>query len=77
MSTYCLHLPMCCCNYFRDANNCSYSSHGCKDTFLKGNIEPNPDKFGLVFQSSPNFAEVLEQVKIDMHCNEPNNVIEL
>ena len=51
--------------------------HVDKDAFLKGNIEPDPDELDLVFERSPNYAEVLEQVGIDLHWNEASDVVEL
>jgi hypothetical protein len=41
--------------------------HADKDAFLKGNIEPDPDEVDLVFERSPNYADVLEQVRIDLN----------
>ena len=51
--------------------------HVDKDAFLKGNIEPDPDEHDLVFDRSPNYAEVLKQVRIVLHWNEPCDVVEL
>ena len=51
--------------------------HVDKDAFLKGNIELDPDEIDLVFESSPNYAEVLEQVRIELHWNEPSDIVEL
>ena len=50
--------------------------HVDKDAFLKGNIEPDPDERVLVFDCSPNYDEVLEQVRFDLHWNEPTDVVE-
>ena len=50
--------------------------HMDKDVFLKGNIEPDPDELDLVFDSSPSYAEVLEQVRIELHWNEPSDIVE-
>lgn len=33
--------------------------HVDKDAFLKGNIEPDPEELDLVFDRSPNYAEVV------------------
>lgn len=51
--------------------------HVDKDSFLKGNIEPDPDEIDLVFERSPNYAKVLEQVRIDLNLNDPSDVVEL
>jgi hypothetical protein len=51
--------------------------HVDKDAFLKGNIEPDPDELDLVFERSPNYAEVLEQVRIDLNWMDPSDVVEL
>jgi hypothetical protein len=48
-----------------------------KDAFSKGNIEPDPDELDLAFERCPNYAEVLEQVRIDLHWNEPSGVVDL
>ena len=48
-----------------------------KDAFLKGNIEPDPDERVLVFDHSPNYDEVLEQVRLELLWNEPTDVVEL
>src|SRR4051812_48051727 len=50
--------------------------HMDKDAFLKGNIEPDPDELDLVFDS-PNYADVLKQVRNDLHWTEPSDVFEL
>jgi hypothetical protein len=51
--------------------------HVDKNAFLKGNIEPDTDELGMVFERTPNYSEVLEQVRIDLHWNEPSDVVEL
>ncbi|KAK1650572.1 hypothetical protein QYE76_068377 [Lolium multiflorum] len=51
--------------------------HVDKDSFLKGNIDPDPDEVDLVFERSPNYAEVLEKVRIDLNWMDPSNVVEL
>jgi hypothetical protein len=38
--------------------------HVDKEAYLKGNIEPDPDELDLVFERTPMYAEVLEQVRI-------------
>jgi hypothetical protein len=51
--------------------------HVDKNAFLKGNIEPDTDELGMVFERTPNYSEVLEQVRIDLHWNEPSGVVDL
>jgi hypothetical protein len=51
--------------------------HVDKNTFLKGNIEPDMDELGMVFERTPKYSEVLEQVRIDLHWNDPSDVVEL
>ena len=51
--------------------------HGDKDTFLKGNIEPDLDKLDMVFDSSPSYAELLQQVWKDLNWMDPSDIIEL
>jgi len=51
--------------------------HVDKDAFLKGNIELDPDELDLVFDRSPNYAEVLKQVRIDLDWMDPSDVVEL
>ena len=51
--------------------------HVDKDAFLRGNIEPDPFEFDLVFERSPTYAELLEQVRIDMNWMDPRDVVEL
>ena len=51
--------------------------HVDKDAFLKGNMEPDPDEEALVFERSPTYAEVLEQVRIDLDWMDPSDVVEL
>ncbi|XP_048556496.1 uncharacterized protein LOC125537234 [Triticum urartu] len=45
---------------------CVFVHHGDKDAFLKGNIEPDPDELDMVFDSSPSYAELLQQVKVQL-----------
>jgi hypothetical protein len=47
------------------------------DAFLKGNIEPDPEEVDLVFGCSPNYAEVLEQVSIDLNWIDRSYVVDL
>ena len=49
--------------------------HVDKDAFLRGNIEPDPFEFDLVFERSPTFTELLEQVRIDMNWMDPSLVV--
>ena len=51
--------------------------HVDKDAFLRGNIESDPLEFDLVFERSPTYAELLEQVRIDMNWMDPRDVVEL
>ena len=51
--------------------------HGDKDAFLKGNIEPDPDELDMVFDSSPSYAELLQQVRKDLNWMDPSDIIEL
>ena len=51
--------------------------HVDKDAFLKGNIEPDPDELDIVFERSPTYAEVLEQVRIELKRLDPCDVVEL
>jgi hypothetical protein len=69
MSTYCLHLFLCCYNYFRDGENCLCSSRG-QRRLLKENIELDQDELDMMFERTPNYVEVTEQVRIDLHCYE-------
>jgi hypothetical protein len=68
---------MCCSHYARDGKNCSCSLCGQGCFFLKGSIEPDPEELDLVFDRSPNYAEVVAQVRIDLNWNEPNDGVEL
>ncbi|KAK1662919.1 hypothetical protein QYE76_051078 [Lolium multiflorum] len=45
--------------------------------YIKGNIEPDPEEVELVFDRSPNYAEVVAQVRSDLNWNEPNDGVEL
>jgi hypothetical protein len=51
--------------------------HVDNNAFLKGKTEPDPDDLDLVFEHTPNCDLVLEQVRIDLHWNEPSDVVEL
>ena len=56
---------------------CVFVHHGDKDAFLKGNKEPDPDEFDMVFDSSPSYAELLQQVRKDLNWMDPSDIIEL
>src|SRR5664279_4030819 len=51
--------------------------HVDKDAFLKGNIEHDPEEVVLVFDRNPNYAEVVEKVRIELNWMDPNDVVEL
>ncbi|KAE8791564.1 hypothetical protein D1007_34022 [Hordeum vulgare] len=55
---------------------CVYLHHVDKDAFLKGNIDPDPDKLDMVFECSPSYAELLEQLRKDFNWMDPSDVIE-
>jgi hypothetical protein len=48
-----------------------------KDAYLKCNIEPDPNELNLVFERSSTYAEVLEQVRIELNWIYPNDIVEL
>ena len=56
---------------------CVFVHHGDKDAFLKGNIEPDPDELDMVFDSSPSYAELLQQVRKDLNWMDPSDIVEL
>src|SRR4051812_11784146 len=51
--------------------------HVDNDAFLRGNIETDPDELDLVFEHTPTYAEVLEQLRIELKWMDPNDVVEL
>ena len=51
--------------------------HVDKNAFLRGNIEPDPDELDLVFERTPTYAEVLEQLRIELKWMDPKDDIEL
>jgi hypothetical protein len=51
--------------------------HVDKDAFLKGNVEPDLDELDLVFERSPTYVEVLEQVRIELDWMNPSDNVEL
>ena len=55
---------------------CVYVHHVDKEAFLKGNVEPDPDELDMVFESSPSYAELLEQVRKDLNWADPSDVVE-
>jgi len=55
---------------------CVYVHHVDKEAFLKGNVEPDPDELDMVFESSPSYADVLEQVRNDLNWMDPSDVVE-
>ena len=56
---------------------CVYVHHGDKDAFLKGNIEPDPDELDIVFDSSPSYAELLQQVRKELNWMDLSDIVEL
>ena len=51
--------------------------HVDKDAFLKGNVEHDPEEKVLVFDRSPNYAEVVEKVRLAFNWTNPNDVVTL
>src|SRR4051812_31343310 len=51
--------------------------HMDKEAFLRGNTKPDPDEIDLVFDRSPNYAEVLQQIQVDLNWMDPSDVVEL
>jgi hypothetical protein len=37
-----------------------------KDAFMKGNVELDPELVMMVFERTPNYAEVVEKVRIEL-----------
>ena len=56
---------------------CVFVHHVEKDALLKGNIEPDPDELDMVFESSPSYVGVLEQVRKDLNWMDPSDIGEL
>ena len=56
---------------------CVYVHHVDKDAFLKGIIEPDPDELDMVFESSPCYDGVLEQVRKDLNWMDPSDIVGL
>src|ERR1041385_8650974 len=51
--------------------------HVNKDAFLKGNVEPDFDEQDLVFDASPIYVELLEQVRKELNWMGPSDVVML
>ena len=51
--------------------------HVDRDAFLKGNMEPDPDELALVFEQSPNYAQLVKQVRTELNLVDQNDVVEL
>jgi hypothetical protein len=51
--------------------------HADKEDFLKGNVEVDPKEVMMVFDRSPNYAEVPEKLRIELKWSEPSDVVEL
>ena len=56
---------------------CVYVHHVDKEAFLKGNVEPDPNELDMVFESSPSYAELLQQVREDLNWADPSDIIQL
>ena len=54
---------------------CVYVHHVDKEAFLKGNVEADPDELDMVFESSPSYVEVLEQVRKDFNWMNPSYIV--
>ncbi|KAE8806092.1 hypothetical protein D1007_17770 [Hordeum vulgare] len=55
---------------------CVYVHHVDNDAFLKGNIDPDPNEFDMVFNFCLNYVELLEQVRNDFNWMDPSDVVE-
>jgi hypothetical protein len=51
--------------------------HADKEDFLKGNVEVDLKEVMMAFDRSPNYAEVLEKLRIELKWIEPSDVVEL
>jgi hypothetical protein len=51
--------------------------HADKEDILKGNVEVDPKEVMMVFDRIPNYAEVLEKLRIELKWSEPSDVVEL
>ena len=76
MSSYRIYCMLCCLNFLGMGRTCVYVHHVDKDAFLKGNIDPDPDEIDMVFECSPSYAELLEQVRKDLNWMDPSDVVE-
>ena len=43
---------------------------------MNGNVEQDTDELDMVFESSPSYADVLEQVRKDLNWMDQSNVVE-
>ena len=48
-----------------------------KDAFLKGNVDTDLDEHALVFEASPNYVEVLEQVRKELNWMDQSDIVVL
>ena len=71
------HMYVCVVHIMLGMERIIHVYHVDKDAFLKGNLEPDPEEVDLVFDSSPSFAEVVAQVRIELNWNERNDGVEL
>jgi hypothetical protein len=51
--------------------------HVDKDAFMKGNIEPDPDELEVLFECSPTYVKVLEQVRIELNWMDTSDIVDL
>ena len=51
--------------------------HVNKDAFLKGNEDPDLDEHDLVFDASPNYVELLEDVRKELNWMDPSDIVML
>ena len=51
--------------------------HVNKDAFLKGNEEPDLDEHDLVFDASPNYVKLLEEVRKELNWMDPSDMVML
>ena len=71
-----MHLK--CCNYYVDAMARIVSLHHVdKDAFLRGNVEADLHEVVMVFDTSPNYEEVVEKVRNELKWMDPSDVFEL
>ena len=79
MITHGSNVTLCClyAYYIGMGRTCVFGHHGDIDAFWKGNIEPDPDELDMVFDSSPSYAELLQQVRKDLNWMDPSDIVEL